>query len=525
MANGDTFIIGVPQKNVATSATMLVHNGSAFGTQHTAFWVQRFGLPACSAVIRGDNFSNSSPGVMPVGILGVISTASAGAGMAGAGVLGTVIGKPGLWDGQIGVMGIANSIGVIGKALVGRAAEDISIFGTGVIGQCDDGIGVHGSATTGFGIIGESVDKAGVTGTSVNGLGIEARSNKSHGLQATSQSGDGVFGNSTNAFGVEGITQQGPAGVRGQSNRSVGVLGASDESAGVHGQSNGSDGVFGESALAIGVHGRSKARAGVVGESVQGDGVMGFSPRTAVLGWSTGTTSASVGVVGWSSAGEGVHGESDTGTGIFGRSSSGMAAHFIGNVVVEGSFSVVGGSKSAAVRHPDGTHRLLFALESPESYFEDFGEVTLTGSSVVVKLDKDFAALVKRNKYQVFLTSYGPESLYVRKRGSESFEIARVNDGKVSKLRKVRVGYRIVARRADLKPARLPKTEISKSVAEVTKPAIVGSKAELRPTKARKVSAVITTPSVMLTPLPSVPKIPTPDLKALAEAKPGEEEA
>ena len=497
MANGDTFIIGVPQKNTATSATLLVHNGSSSGTQHTAFWVQRFGSPVCNAAIRGDNFTTPAAGVLPAGVVG--HTTSFG----GIGVLGSVGTSTNLFSGDSGVMGIATSFGVIGRAL-GTLAQDEQggfLSGAGVIGECKDGIGVRGSATTGFGIIGESVDKAGVTGTSVNGLGIEARSNKSHGLQATSQSGDGVFGNSTNAFGVEGIAQLGRAGVRGQSDRTIGVLGESEH--------------------AVGVNGKSKNGDGVVGESDRGVGVVGKSPMNAILGWSTG--SGFSGVIGFSSSGEGVRGESETGTGVLGRSSSGMAAHFIGNVVVEGSFSVVGGTKSAAVRHPDGTHRLLFALESPESYFEDFGEVTLTGSSVVVKLDKDFAALVKRNKYQVFLTSYGPESLYVRKRGSESFEIARVHDGEGGKLRKVQVGYRIVARRADLKPARLPKTEISKSVAKVTKPAIVGSKAELRPTKARNVSAVITTPSVSLTPLPSVPQIPTPDLKALAEAKSDEE--
>ena len=486
MANGDTFIIGAPpsHQNEATSATLLIHNGATFGTQHTAFWVQRFGLPVCSAAIRGDNFTTRVGGVVPAGVLGFTTS------LGGIGVLGSVSTPGSISSGDVGVMGISNSVGVSGRALE-----------VGVVGICNDGIGVHGSATTGFGVIGESNDKAGVTGTSVNGVGMDARSEGSHGLQATSQSGDGVIGNSTNAFGVEGIAQLGRAGVRGQSDRTIGVLGESEN--------------------AVGVNGKSKNGDGVLGESDQGNGVVGISPMNAILGWSTGSGAA--GVIGFSSSGEGVRGESDTGTGVFGRSSSGLAAHFMGNVTVEGSFSVVGGTKSAAVRHPDGTHRLLFALESPESYFEDFGEVTLTGESVVVPLDKDFAALVKRNKYQVFLTSYGPEALYVRKRGTEAFEIARVNNGKGGKLNKVQVGYRIVARRADLKPARLPQTEISTPVAKVTPPTQVSSKAKRRPAKALKASAITMRPSVRLDPLPSMPQIPTPDLKALAEAKPSEE--
>jgi hypothetical protein len=487
MANGDTFFVGVsqPPKNQATSVTLLVHNGSAFGTQHTAFWVQRFGSPVCSAAIRGDNFSTDGVlGVRPAGVLGFATS------LGGIGVFGSVNTPTNLASGDTGVLGIATSTGVVGRAL--------GTSGVGVVGDCNDGIGVRGNATTGFGIIGESNDRAGVIGTSVNGVGMEARSEQSHGLQATAQSGDGVLGSSRDAFGMEGITEQGPAGV--------------------HGLSNNSDGVLGESALAAGVHGRSKGGHGVFGESVQGGGVVGVSPVNAVQGWSTGTSGMSIGVIGFSSIGDGVHGESETGTGVFGRSSSGLAAHFKGNVIVEGDFSVVGGSKSAAVKHPDGTHRLLFALESPESYFEDFGEVTLTDESVVVPLDKDFAALVKRNKYQVFLTSYGPEALYVRRRGPEGFEIARVNPSS-GKLRKVQVGYRIVARRADLKSARLPKTKTATQVTELTKPDFVSGKARL--TRAETLTPPV---KLNLDPLPAKPKIPSPDLKALAEAKPTEEE-
>jgi hypothetical protein len=181
-------------------------------------------------------------------------------------------------------------------------------------------------------------------------------------------------------------------------------------------------------------------------------------------------------------------------------------------VIVNGAFYVTGGPKSAAVKHPDGTHRSLFCLESTESYFEDFGEVTLTGESVVVKLDKDFAALVKRNKYQVFLTSYGPEALYVRKRGSEEFEIARV-ERTGGKLRKINVGYRIVARRADLKPARLPKVKLGAQAAKITDPEKIIGK--------RKRNADLA-PAVPPDTLPAAPRIPLPDIQTMVEAKPVE---
>ncbi len=35
------------------------------------------------------------------------------------------------------------------------------------------------------------------------------------------------------------------------------------------------------------------------------------------------------------------------------------------------------GTKSAAVPHPDGSHRLLYCVEAPEAWFEDFGEGTI----------------------------------------------------------------------------------------------------------------------------------------------------
>ena len=443
MANGDPLAIGItqPPHNRAESGTLLVHNGSAFGTQHTAFWVQRLGAPSCGAVIRGDNFSNpATAGTTRAGVMGMGPTTSDGIG-----VLGTSSAGPKLFFGETGVMGITNSFGVIGRALTGVIIDEQGTFisGTGVVGQCDAGVGVHGVATSGFGIIGQSVGRAGVTGKSVNGIA------------------------------VEGVSEQGLAGVRGRSTRTYGVI----------------------------------------GESNEGVGVTGVSPNNAVQGWSTGTSGASIGVSGFSSTGAGVQGDSNTGIGVGGRSPNGWAGYFEGNVIVNGAFYVTGGPKSAAVKHPDGTHRSLFCLESTESYFEDFGEVTLTGESILVKLDKDFAALVKRNKYQVFLTSYGPEALYVRKRGSEEFEIARVERGTGGKLRKINVGYRIVARRADLKPARLPKVKVGAQASEITTPARIGGK--------RKRGTEFTLP-IPLDPLPAAPNIPLPDIKTMAETKPAE---
>ena len=62
------------------------------------------------------------------------------------------------------------------------------------------------------------------------------------------------------------------------------------------------------------------------------------------------------------------------------------AGFFIGQVYINGPLVIAGGAKSAAVPHPDGTHRLLYCMESPESWFEDFGTGTISGGKAEVKL-------------------------------------------------------------------------------------------------------------------------------------------
>ena len=64
-----------------------------------------------------------------------------------------------------------------------------------------------------------------------------------------------------------------------------------------------------------------------------------------------------------------------------------------------------------------------------------------------MKLDADFAKVVKLNEYRVFLTPEGDcQGLYVRKRGT-SFEVRELQGGTSN----VAFSYRIVARRKDIK--------------------------------------------------------------------------
>jgi hypothetical protein len=100
------------------------------------------------------------------------------------------------------------------------------------------------------------------------------------------------------------------------------------------------------------------------------------------------------------------------------------------------------------VAFPDGSKRLLHCMESPEHWFEDFGSARLTRGRVTVKLDADFAKVVKLNDYRVFLTPEGDcQGLYVRSKRGTSFEVRELQGGTSN----VAFSYRIVAKRKDIK--------------------------------------------------------------------------
>jgi hypothetical protein len=117
--------------------------------------------------------------------------------------------------------------------------------------------------------------------------------------------------------------------------------------------------------------------------------------------------------------GTGVFGEANDGSeawGVFGLSTTGFAGMFFGNVQITGDLNV-NGAKSAVVPFPDAFHRRLYCMESPESWFEDFGVGHLVNGKAQVELDPDFAAVVKSDTYHVFISEYEDNNaLFVAKR-------------------------------------------------------------------------------------------------------------
>jgi hypothetical protein len=183
---------------------------------------------------------------------------------------------------------------------------------------------------------------------------------------------------------------------------------------------------FANGAGAQGFHAEAPAGFGCVAVGQQGL----FTEGTGALGLETRCTS---------------------GTALQAFSATSLAGRFVGHVLVEGSFTVTG-NKSAAVPHPDGSHRRLYCEESTESWFSDYGRARLVNGRAEVRLDPDFDAVVHGDNYHVFLTARGDcKGLHVSDQGPHRFEV-RESQGGTSNLA---FDYRVVAKRRDIEGRRL----------------------------------------------------------------------
>ena len=396
----------------------------------------------------------------------------------------------GLANDSDGSTSITRSGTAINTALVvsndnGSAVQGEAILaGTGVTGTSETGVGVHGRADNGVGVEGRSVTRVGVDGRSQSSVGVFGEAGMGAG-DTGAVGGVGVGGSTREGYGVLGQASGG-VGVSGRARAGVGMWGLSD-SVGVQGSATGgigSVGVIGDADETVGVWGTG-GQVGVVGQGTSvgvlaqmggstAIGVKGESDRDAVVGTSfrggrgvvgetfSTTTAGGTGVHGIATAGNmrsvAVRADTTVGIGLLAASATtGLAGGFLGDVVVVGNFTAIGGLKSAAAPHPDGTHRLTYCMESPESWFEDFGRARLTGGRAEVRLDPDFAALVRTDDFHVFLTAEGETSgLYVAERSETGFEVReqRGGDGEVP------FSYRVVARRRDVDAGRLAAFEI-----------------------------------------------------------------
>jgi hypothetical protein len=186
--------------------------------------------------------------------------------------------------------------------------------------------------------------------------------------------------------------------------------------------------------------------------SGSGPGVVGFTPTGTGVG---GVTASGIGFGGIATTtGIGVAGQANNGPAVQGVTTAGgtgLAGYFVGNVTITGTLTLMG-IKSAAVRGKEGTLVRLYCVESPESWFEDFGHGQLAGGSTTVQLEPGFAGVVKTDDYHVFLTPEGDcNGLYVTSKTPGGFGVHELKSGTSN----TAFAYRVVAKRKDIEGARL----------------------------------------------------------------------
>jgi hypothetical protein len=323
------------------------------------------------------------------------------------------------------VNGYSDFAGVFGTGVFVTGVAGTSIFGPGVYGQMGEDPEASFPRTMSAGVVGASNDLPGVIGWST----------RRHGVVGFGYDGRGVTGRSFNSVGVHGMCDSGlDSGV-------VGISGMNPPGPG------------------------PKPLAGLAAAGVTG--ISTFVGPTTFPGFSTtpgvfGTSSGHAGVVGTSNQLMGVYGFSTNNAGVVGQSANpnSFGGYFFGNVVVTGNLTVNGTisspNKQAVVAFPDGTQRVLYCMESPEYWFEDFGAAKLKRGRAAVKIDADFARVIKRGDYRVFVSPEGDcRGLYVRGKTAASFEVRELAGGKSN----VAFSYRIVGRRNDIKAPRFAKTD------------------------------------------------------------------
>jgi len=493
------------------------------------------------------------------GVAGIATNPSVGVGVYGqganfAGVFGNSVKTSGFAAGVFGQTASTDGAGVHGNNTAATG------FATGVTGfsASTNGNGVFGnaSATSGFanGVFGQTASPGG-SGV----LGIEnSPSGFNSGVSGSSASanGTGVFGSSVQWVGVGGqatAASGGPAfGVWGDSSSTggTGVAGFADATTGT------TDGVYGQNASPNGggVVGIATATSGFnngvygqtasnEGYAVHGDAVNTSGNAVGVFGTSVGTSGA-IGVWGVSHAtsgvGVGVRGdlEEPTASGVAGQfltfSPTSVAGQFAnlsrqglilqglsgpfdatqkevfrvdanGNLHITGNLTV-DGTKSSTAKLQNGREVALYAVESPENWFEDFGSGELQNGVAWVPLDASFAEATNTAvPYHVFLTPNGDSNgLYVARKTAAGFEVREHGAGASS----VAFDYRIVVRRRGYETMRMAEVQHDTRIQDLSRQHF---RQLSSPELTNRAGAMRKTPIIpAIRPVPPKPSIPQP---------------
>jgi hypothetical protein len=137
---------------------------------------------------------------------------------------------------------------------------------------------------------------------------------------------------------------------------------------------------------------------------------------------------------------------------IWGSGPNAPGIYVRGNIYATGS-SLSSGTKSAVMEAGDYGVRQLYAMESPNVWFEDFGTGELASGQATVVIEPMFLSTINTDvPYHVFVTPLGEcNGLYVTNKAATSFEVRELGGGTSD----VAFDYRIVARRKGYEGVRM----------------------------------------------------------------------
>lgn len=305
-------------------------------------------------------------------------------------------------------------------------------------------------------------------GAAITIVNLADGSNVYDAVRGQANSGIGVFGSSVQDQGVLGETNDaGHAGVSGINTAisSSGYIGGAF--AGVHGQSLVLDGVNGQS--------DASAKSGVYGINTNAGGYGVFGRNDARN--TTGYLGGEFGAKGARGLFEGYLGYSDGG--VLGKDNASGNYTYLGTSTeacwVSGKFYQGGGvfeahptsttwttNKPATVKLDDGSSVKLFAEESAEIYFTDYGEGRLVNGRAHIDLDATFRQTVTidtRNPLKVFVQLEDDcRGVYVAGKTATGFDVVELQAGTSN----ARFSYRVVCKRKYYEEERLATTEQDK---------------------------------------------------------------
>ena len=279
-------------------------------------------------------------------------------------------------------------------------------------------------------------------------------------------------------FGVQGTVQSGLAfGVYGVDGARSTVGTSASAGGGVWGDAGtkGGFGVFATADDGVGLDARNNSALSptvdAVNLSMTGTGVLGQAlGSSAIHNTNHGSIAAGINGDTGATGAVGVWGTADSGYAFYGLNNGPYVTGLFLNQSSATSYSLEAGSlshhctidtmgdlqctgsKSAVVKLPDQRWVRLYAVESPENWFEDFGSGRLSSGRATVQLEPTFAQTVSADEYHVFLTPSGDSrGLYVTAKSATSFEVREQGGGASN----VAFDYRIVAKRKGFEEVRL----------------------------------------------------------------------